>query len=262
MPDILTTIVAHKREELSALKAETPVSVWERRLDTHPAPASMRASLAASPTGIIAEFKRRSPSKDWIKKDGDAAVIPPSYGRAGAAALSILTDTHFFGGALTDIETARPLTTTPILRKDFIIDEYQLIQARAVGANAALLIAACLDKATYRHLKATAHDLGLEILLEIHSEAELDYVDGDEDMIGVNNRNLGTFHTDVQNSFRLATLLPPGALKVSESGISSPATIRELREVGFRGFLIGECFMKTPCPADTLKDFIHTLTAC
>lgn len=147
----------------------------------------------------------------------------------------------------------------PILRKDFIIDEYQLYQARIVGADAILLIAAALRKEQCRMLAAKAHELGLEVLLEIHSEQELEYIEDNIDMVGVNNRNLGTFHTDVENSFRLAEKLPKEILLVSESGISSPQTVRQLRAAGFRGFLIGENFMKAPQPGDALKEFISLL---
>ena len=148
----------------------------------------------------------------------------------------------------------------PILRKDFILDEYQLYQAKAVGANAVLLIAACLSVVSCKTLAAKAHDLGLEVLLEIHREQELDYIGPHIDMVGVNNRNLGTFHTDVANSFRLIENLPKELLKVSESGISQPSTIRALREVGYRGFLIGETFMRTEQPENTLNEFIKQLS--
>lgn len=220
---------------------------------------SMRACLSASPSGIIAEFKRRSPSKGWIKENAQADIIPPAYEAAGASALSILTDEKFFGGNLKDIRTVRSKVQLPILRKDFIIDEYQLYQARIVGADAILLIAAALRKEQCRMLAAKAHELGLEVLLEIHSEQELEYIEDNIDMVGVNNRNLGTFHTDVENSFRLAEKLPKEILLVSESGISSPQTVRQLRAAGFRGFLIGENFMKAPQPGDALKEFISLL---
>lgn len=220
---------------------------------------SMRACLSASPSGIIAEFKRRSPSKGWIKENAQADIIPPAYEAAGASALSILTDEKFFGGNLKDIRTVRSKVQLPILRKDFIIDEYQLYQARIVGADAILLIAAALRKEQCRMLAAKAHELGLEVLLEIHNEQELEYIEDNIDMVGVNNRNLGTFHTDVENSFRLAEKLPKEILLVSESGISSPQTVRQLRAAGFRGFLIGENFMKAPQPGDALKEFISLL---
>lgn len=256
MKDILEEIIAYKRIEVAAQKEAVSIEQLIRLCDFDAPRISMKASLAASPTGIIAEFKRRSPSKGWIKQEADASVIPPAYERAGAAALSILTDEKFFGGSLKDIQVARPLVSLPILRKDFIIDEYQLYQAKAVGANAVLLIAACLTTDECQTLTRKAHNLGLEVLLETHSESELAYLTPDIDMVGVNNRNLGTFHTDVQNSFRMAELLPPDILKVSESGISHPDTVRQLREAGFRGFLIGETFMKTEEPGETLRQLI------
>lgn len=221
---------------------------------------SMHDSLAQSASGIIAEFKRKSPSKGWIKEEGRPEIIPASYSDNGASAISILTDEKYFGGSMDFVRIARPSVACPILRKDFIVDEYQLFQAREIGANAVLLIAADLTKAECKSLAKTAHDLGLETLLETHSEAELEYVGDNIDMVGVNNRNLGTFHTDVQNSYRLASLLPKDYLLVSESGISNPQTVRELREAGFRGFLIGETFMKTENPGEALKDFIEAVT--
>lgn len=262
MNDILEEIVAHKRKELKELKGILPLhdlaeKVEECLANDKRQTLSMRQSLAESDSGIIAEFKRRSPSKGWIKEDGDPTVIPPSYAENGAAALSILTDEKFFGGKLKFIQQARPFVPRiPILRKDFIIDEYQLLQARQIGADAVLLIAACLSKQKCKELARKAHALGLETLLEVHSEPELEYVGDNIDMVGVNNRNLGTFHTDVQNSYRLANLLPKDYLLVSESGISNPLTVRELRQAGFRGFLIGETFMKTPNPGLALKEFI------
>ncbi len=262
MNDILEEIVAHKRKELKELKGILPLhdlaeKVEECLENDKRHTLSMRQSLAESDSGIIAEFKRRSPSKGWIKEDGEPTVIPPSYAENGAAALSILTDEKFFGGKLKFIQQARPLVPpTPILRKDFIIDEYQLLQARQIGADAVLLIAACLSKQKCKELARKAHALGLETLLEVHSEPELEYIGDNIDMVGVNNRNLGTFHTDVQNSYRLANLLPKDYLLVSESGISNPLTVRELRQAGFRGFLIGETFMKTPNPGLALKEFI------
>lgn len=263
MNDILEEIVAHKRKELKELKGILPLHDLVEKVEEYLAndkrqTLSMRQSLAESDSGIIAEFKRRSPSKGWIKEDGEPTIIPPSYAENGAAALSILTDEKFFGGKLKFIQQARPLVPRiPILRKDFIIDEYQLLQARQIGADAVLLIAACLSKQKCKELARKAHALGLETLLEVHSEPELEYVGDNIDMVGVNNRNLGTFHTDVQNSYRLANLLPKDYLLVSESGISNPLTVRELRQAGFRGFLIGETFMKTPNPGLALKEFIE-----
>ena len=244
--DILQDIIATKREELAALCARKP---------------SLRQALLDSPSGIIAEFKRRSPSKGWIKEDGRADIIPLSYQQNGAAALSILTDAKYFGGADDFIRTARRSgVTVPVLYKNFVIDEAQLYAAALCGASAVLLIAACLSKAECRRLMDKAHELGMEVLLEMHSEAELEYADLQPDLCGINNRNLGSFVTDVENSFRLAELLPRDAVKVSESGISDPATVRALREAGFRGFLIGENFMRADNPGQSLHDFINQLT--
>lgn len=260
--DILTEIVAHKRIELEAFKAEKPLSVIakevENMLDTKP--ASMRQALMTSDSGIIAEFKRKSPSKGWIKEEGKAEEIPLSYQQNGAAALSILTDKHYFGGEDGFIVKARKAgVTIPVLYKNFVIDEYQLFQARLCGASAALLIAACLSKKECAMLMARAHELGLEVLLEMHSEPELEYAETGADMCGINNRNLGTFITNVENSYRLAKLLPKEACKVSESGISNPQTVKELRQAGFNGFLIGENFMKTPNPGEALRTFVREI---
>ena len=244
--DILQDIIATKREELAALCARKP---------------SLRQALLDSPSGIIAEFKRRSPSKGWIREDGRADIIPLSYQHNGAAALSILTDAKYFGGADDFIRTARRSgVTVPVLYKNFVIDEAQLYAAALCGASAVLLIAACLSKAECRRLMDKAHELGLEVLLEMHSEAELEYADLQPDLCGINTRYLGAFVTDVENSFRLAELLPRDAVKVSESGISDPATVRALREAGFRGFLIGENFMRADNPGQSLNDFINQLT--
>lgn len=286
--DILSEITDHKRIEVELQKqAVSPEQLREQvrdLMENSPAPRrSMKRALASSPAGIIAEFKRRSPSKGWIYETAKADEIPAAYEAAGASAISILTDEKFFGGSLRDIRTARPLVDIPILRKDFIIDEYQLLQARIAGADAVLLIAACLTQEECADLTARAHALGLEVLLETHSPRELAYISKDVDMVGVNNRNLGTFVTDVENSFRIAGQLRqtiagvrnisdarnvPNAqgssdtprnlpLLVSESGISHPETICRLRAAGFRGFLIGETFMKTPQPGDALKGFIQ-----
>jgi len=263
MKDILEEIVAHKRIEVAEQKEQTPprnlYAEVERMMAEGVTKRSLSQALAEDDFGIIAEFKRKSPSKGWIKEDGKPEVIPLSYEKAGAAALSILSDEKYFGGCMDFVRKARPLVNLPILRKDFIIDEYQLFQARHIGADAVLLIAADLSKQEVNSLTALAHELGLEVLLELHAEHELDYAEVDVDAIGVNNRNLGTFVTDVQNSFRLAARLPQDRVLVSESGISNPATIRLLREAGYRGFLIGETFMKTDNPGEALKSFISQL---
>ena len=245
MQDILHDIIVTKREELALLKAKKP---------------SLREALLQSETGIIAEFKRKSPSKGWIKEEGRADIIPLSYQQNGAAAISILTDEHYFGGSDDFIRTARQSgVTIPVLYKNFVIDEAQLYAAALCGASAVLLIAACLSKHDCEKLLHSAHKLGLEVLLEMHDERELEYAELQPDLCGINNRHLGSFVTDVENSFRLAELLPKDAVKVSESGISNPDTVKALRQAGFRGFLIGENFMKTPDPGLSLHHFINQL---
>lgn len=254
--DILQEIIATKHQELERLCAKK---------------VSLREALLQSETGIIAEFKRRSPSKGWIKEEGRADIIPFSYQQNGAAALSILTDEHYFGGSDDYIRQARQSgVTLPILYKNFVIDEAQLYAAALCGASAVLLIAACLTKDQCKLLLDKAHALGLEVLLEMHSEAELEYAELKPDLCGINNRNLGSFVTDVENSFRLAerlrlvcgcaTATDSTPVLVSESGISDPATVKALRSAGFRGFLVGENFMKTPDPGLALRDFITQLT--
>lgn len=258
--DILDTIIEYKRKEVEEMKQSVPQSFLLDQIekgDLSICP-SMKASLMKTGYGIIAEFKRKSPSKGWINESAKPEVIPVSYQQNGASALSILTDNKFFGGSDRFIRKARTSgVTLPVLYKNFIVDEYQVYEARVCGASAILLIAACLTKEECRQLITLAHQLGMEVLLEIHSIAELDYIDLLPDMCGVNNRNLGTFHTDVENSFRLADKLPVGICKISESGISNPHTVAELISVGYSGFLIGETFMRSTSPGDALKEFIE-----
>lgn len=253
MKDILSEIIAYKQFEVEQQKQIISKQQLQDGIEDFKKQRSIKQALLSSPTGIIAEFKRRSPSKGWINENARVEEIIPGYEKSGAAALSILTDEKYFGGNLKDIRTARPLVDLPILRKDFIIDEYQLYQAKIIGADAILLIAAALEKEQCRDLTEKAHEIGLEVLLEIHREEEIDYVYDQIDLIGVNNRNLGTFSTDVANSFRLSAALPQGTTLVSESGISDADTIKELRKSGFRGFLIGEAFMKTIEPSQALS---------
>ncbi|GCB33826.1 indole-3-glycerol phosphate synthase TrpC [Bacteroides faecalis] len=259
MKDILSEIIANKRFEVDLQKQTISLEQLQEGIGDIPMARSMKQALSSSSSGIIAEFKRRSPSKGWIKQDACPEKIIPSYVAAGASALSILTDEKFFGGSLKDIRTVRPLVDIPILRKDFIIDEYQLYQAKIVGADAVLLIAAALEKDKCQQLTEQAHILGLEVLLEIHSTEELSYINKDVDMVGINNRNLGTFITDIENSFRLAGQLPQDTVLVSESGISNPEVVKQLQANGFRGFLIGETFMRTPQPGETLQSFIQSI---
>lgn len=260
--DILNEIVTWKRHELERLKSLFP----ERELramvemECHDEPPSLARAVAGSPTGIIAEFKRKSPSKGWIKADGSADTIPLDYQEAGAAAVSILTDEKFFGGRDEFVTRARQSgVTIPILYKNFVIDDYQLFQARLCGASAALLIAACLSKERCASLMRTAHNIGLEVLLEMHGEAEIEYAALGPDLCGINNRNLGSFATDVGTSFAMAAMLPTGAVKVSESGIADAETIIRLRQAGFAGFLIGENFMRATSPGAGLASMIERM---
>ena len=263
MADILDNIVAHKRIEVAEFKEKlSPSALYaevEKMMDTTQV-TSMRDALLNSETGIISDFTRRSPSKGWIMQEGKPQIIPLTYEKNGASAISILTDNNFFGGDDSYITIARESgVTLPVLYKNFIIDEYQIFQARRCGASAILLIASVLKKAECRNLIRRAHDLKLEVLLETHHERETEYAELEPDMCGVNNRNLGTFITSVENSFRLSSLLPQDMCLVSESGISDAKTIQELRNVGYKGFLIGETFMKTGNPGKALNELIAQL---
>ena len=268
MKDILQTIVACKREEVEQRKGGLPLPALQKQVESLPGRKflSMRHSLETSPTGIIAEFKRKSPSKGWLHPDAKVEEVLPAYEQNGASACSVLTDAPFFGGSPEDLRTARHSVNLPLLRKDFIIDEYQVYEAKLFGADAILLIAAILSVEECRALAEKAHVLGLEVLLEVHREEELRHLNGSVDMLGVNNRNLGTFHTDVANSVGLVSAvrqhlqnsgLTP--LLIAESGIRDAKSVKQLRDMGYRGFLIGEAFMKTASPGDTLAAFTKEL---
>jgi indole-3-glycerol phosphate synthase len=262
MADILEEIVAWKKREVEIMKEMKPTSKLQRIIEeqTFYKRPPIAEALQKSDSGIIAEFKRKSPSLGWINEDAKATDVPFSYQQNGAAALSILTDNRYFGGDDEFIKEARASgVRIPVLYKNFVIDEYQLLQARLCGASTVLLIAACLEYHDCKRLLTMAHSLGLEVLLEMHSEEELAYAELEPDLYGINNRHLGSFKTDVETSFRLADLLPSTAVKVSESGISNPDTVRQLREAGYQGFLIGEAFMKTDNPGAALEHFISQI---
>ncbi len=262
MADILEEIVAYKKKEVEDFKKELSQIFLESRTETlrNSRTVSMKAALTQSSSGIIAEFKRKSPSKGWINRDASATAVPLSYQHNGASAVSILTDSKFFGGSTAYVRMARATKVNiPILFKNFIIDEYQIFQAKTCGASAILLIAACLSKEQCRDFIKIAHGLELEVLLEMHTEEETDYCDLEADMYGINNRNLGTFETDINKSFNLFERLPANAVKVSESGISNPETVKQLRALGYRGFLMGETFMMQPDPGLALNAFISQL---
>ena len=210
-------------------------------------------------TGIIAEFKRRSPSKGIINDRAKIEEVVSAYENYGAAGISILTDEDFFGGNNSDLMEARETVTVPLLRKDFIIDEYQIAEAKSIGADVILLIAACLTPKEVKQLAAVARTLGLEILLELHDEKELDHICDEIDIVGINNRNLKTFEVNIERSLRMAEKIPANKIKIAESGISSVENIRLFKENGFKGFLIGENFMKEADPGKAFEEFVSGL---
>lgn len=262
MTSILEKILAHKREEVAERKALYPEKLLERSLYFDGPTVSLRQYLRRpDKDGVIAEFKRQSPSKGAIAPYADPETVSLGYMQAGAAALSVLTDKAFFGGSSADLETVRKFNYCPILRKDFIVDEYQLIEARANGADAVLLIAAALDKARLRALAAFAAGLDLEVLVEVHSREELDLLPPDTSVVGVNNRDLKTFQVSLENSVALAEALPPELVRISESGIRSARDAHYLRQHGYQGFLIGEQFMRQPDPGAACAKFVREFKA-
>lgn len=259
--NILDEIIAHKRKEVADRKRAFPIEVL-KRTELYAAPAvSLKEFLRRKDkTGIIAEFKRRSPSKGIINADASVETTTRGYADAGASGLSVLTDEKFFGGSSDDLSRARQVNSCPILRKDFTVDAYQVAEAKSIGADAILLIAAVLDPLESKKLATFAHDLGMEVLLEVHNEEELrENLQVGADLIGVNNRDLKTFKVSIDVSKRLAPLIPREVLKVSESGISNPEAIAELRLHGFEGFLIGENFMKHAKPEVAAAEFMQAL---
>ena len=258
--NILDKIVAQKKIEVANNKELYPTQLLEKSTFFNGKTVSLSQYIKREDkTGIIAEFKRRSPSKPSINLYANVEEVSISYMQAGASALSVLTDKTFFGGSSEDLTTARKFNFCPILRKDFIIDEYQVIEARSIGADAILLIAEILTKEEVKSLSNLAHSLGLEVLLELHSETQLDKYNSDIKNIGVNNRDLDTFKTDIQFSKDLFDKLPSAVTKVSESGIHSAAVVNALKEVGYDGFLIGERFMVNANPGEACKSFIQDI---
>jgi indole-3-glycerol phosphate synthase len=259
--NILDKIIEYKRGEVNQLKNLVSVSKLEQRPDFSRATLKMADFILDSGrNGIIAEFKRKSPSKGVINAKASVEDTTKGYVAGGCSALSVLTDSNFFGGSNDDLKKARATNAVPIIRKDFTIDEYQVIEARSIGADAILLIASVMEPKLSKQLTTLAHSLGLQVLLEVHDEAELkEHVGSGADLIGVNNRNLKTFQVTIENSKRIARLIPDSVVKVSESGIGSPDTILELRQFGYRGFLIGENFMKQSDPGEAAISFMAEL---
>ena len=257
--NILETIIAQKKIEVAERKQQIPVAVLEKMEWFSKPVFSLRKFLSdESKTGIIAEFKRKSPSKGWINANADPSVVTVAYTQHGASGLSVLTDEEFFGGSLDDLKKAR-VNDIPVLRKDFMIDAYQVVEAKAAGADVILLIAANLTSASVKALAATAKNLGLEVLLEIHNEQELEHICEEVDIVGVNNRNLKTFEVSIETSVYLSRLIPADKIKISESGIGDVGTINELKKHDYKGFLIGENFMKAPDPAIAFAAFVAQL---
>ncbi|MDE6022597.1 MAG: indole-3-glycerol phosphate synthase TrpC [Muribaculaceae bacterium] len=257
--DILQRIAATKRREVDAMKGViTEDLIRDLALATGRIPLDMKSSILSHHPGIIAEHKRRSPSKGEISPMSKVGAVAKAYADSGAAAMSVLTDSPYFGGSLEDLAVARrSAPELPLLRKEFIVDAYQIYQARVYGADAILLIAAMINTDEVRCFNDLAHSLGLQTLVELHCEEELKSLPSDADMVGVNNRDLRSFHTDLSNGMALVDSLPKDMVKIAESGIKNPQDIRRLSEVGFNGFLIGESFMCTPNPGETLMEFIN-----
>ncbi|NQZ77140.1 MAG: indole-3-glycerol phosphate synthase TrpC [Ekhidna sp.] len=259
--DILSEIVANKRKEVARQKELYPIKLLEQSTYFEGTPVSLTKYLRREDkSGVIAEIKRKSPSKGVINAHVSVERTSIGYMQAGASGLSILTDKEYFGGDIEDLKNARSFNFCPILRKDFMIDEYQVLEAKSIGADVILLIAAVLSKSEIEILGGLAQSMGMEVLLEVHDGEELrNSVTDKVNLIGVNNRNLKTFETKVETSYELADQIPGDFAKVSESGISDSDTIGELRKYGFEGFLIGETFMKNGRPERAAKEFIQQL---
>ncbi|MFN5362595.1 MAG: indole-3-glycerol phosphate synthase TrpC [Bacteroidota bacterium] len=259
--NILDTIIASKQAEVAARKISTPAAELEKSpFFQQPLPSLRYALQQRTTSGIIAEFKRRSPSKGNIHIDADVLATTRAYAAGGAAGISVLTDESFFGGSWSDLDTAIQWGV-PVLRKDIIIDEYQLLEARAHGAAVILLIAACLTPAAVKALAQAARSLGMEVLLELHDQAELEHIHPSVSLVGINNRNLKNFEVNWQHSIELVAQLPTDIPAIAESGIDSIDTLLQLESAGFSGFLMGEYFMKQPDPGNAFLSFAAELNS-
>jgi indole-3-glycerol phosphate synthase len=259
MSNILETIVNHKKQEVSVKKGKAPVKELEASPEFSRPCFSLAASLKdKNKTGIIAEFKRCSPSKGMINEQAKPEEVTGKYTKYGAAGLSVLTDEYFFKGQNEDLKKTR-YNNIPILRKDFIIDEYQVIEAKSIGADVILLIAECLEKEGIKRLAKLTRELGMEVLLEMHSESQLDKISPDVTLVGINNRDLKTFTVDIDRSIQLSEKLPEGMMKIAESGIDHPETIIKMKQAGFDGFLMGEYFMKQQDPGEAFREFVEKI---
>lgn len=257
--DILAQIVAHKIKEVAENKENISEAELRSSAYFNRDIISLKKNLLEDKhSGIIAEFKRKSPSKGWINETADVKEVTKNYTAFGASCLSVLTDNYFFGGSNEDLLKARG-NNISILRKDFIIDEYQLLEAKAIGADVILLIAACLTPQRTKELAKFAKELGLEILLELHGEDDLEHICEEVDFVGVNNRNLKTFEVDTENSIRIMKKLPEGKFCIAESGIDNVEILLQLKQAGFKGFLIGEYFMKEENPGEAFKQYVEKI---
>lgn len=258
--NILDTIIEKKRTEVSERKQRKGLNELLNSDYYSRTPISLVNSLKkGDSSGIIAEFKRLSPSKGIINSEADIVTVAASYQDAGAAAISVLTDESFFGGSDSDLLSVRPHLHIPILRKEFIIDPYQVHEARAIGADLILLIAACLTPSDVSDLSSLAKSIGLEVLLELHDADEIGHICDAVDLVGINNRSLKTFDVNIERSLMMAKQIPDSKLKVAESGIDDPAQVKLFSENGYNAFLIGENFMKTNDPGLALRSFIEKI---
>lgn len=253
--NILDKIIEQKKIEVAAAKKKVSLVQLKDAVFFHRKTLSLKESVKSG-SGIISEFKRKSPSKGIINDNADVLDVTKSYEKFGASGISILTDEQFFGGTLQDLSKVRNKISIPILRKDFMIDEYQFYEAKANGADVILLIAACLSLKQVQEFTELSHELGLEVLLEVHTEEELNHFHKNIDLVGINNRNLKDFKVDLQHSVNLKNLLPKETLSVAESGIYSIEDFRFLKDKGFDGFLMGEYFMRNENPGNAFEDFI------
>ncbi len=260
--DILEKIITAKRKEIEEFKPLSSIERFEQegffwQISNR---SLVQSLLREGSSGIIAEFKRKSPSKGWLKtKELEVEPVVRPYNDLGAAGISVLTDEEFFGGDIDDLIQTKIISDIPVLRKDFIIDRWQIAESKAFGADVILLIAACLSPKEVKELAAYAKSIGLEVLLEIHNEEELDHICDEVDMIGVNNRNLKTFEVSIDTSLQLINKMPTNKPAIAESGISDVETIVTLKRAGFKGFLIGETFMKQDDPGRAFEKFVAAL---
>ncbi|WP_372751512.1 indole-3-glycerol phosphate synthase TrpC [Labilibaculum sp.] len=258
--NILDKIVQQKLAEVRGQKELVPVFQLMEEVNFKRTCFSAKKSITKiGASGVIAEFKRQSPSKGVINGKAKPEDVVKAYEEAGASMVSVLTDETFFGAQASDFEMARKILNIPLLRKEFIVDSYQIYQSKAMGADVILLIAAILTPQRCKDFAFLARDLGMEVLLELHDESELAHVNEYVDLVGINNRNLKDFSVDTDRSIRLAAKLPEDLIRVAESGLDSEEVVREMKANGFQAFLMGEHFMKTDCPGKACKQFINAM---